>query len=130
MSRIPRAILVGDHRQLPAVVQQNEIEAGVFDPQLQEIGVRHLGTSLFERLYLRALEQNWHWAYDQLSHQGRMHADIMTFPAEHFYSGSLSILPASTGLHLRQLAPLVCLASSSAIEQNYLFSAWYFFLLP
>ncbi|MEL6357882.1 MAG: C-terminal helicase domain-containing protein, partial [Bacteroidota bacterium] len=59
-----------------------------------------------------------HWAYDQLSHQGRMHADIMAFPAEQFYDGSLHILPKSTGFHLRQLAPLICQPGTSVLEQQ------------
>ena len=49
--------------------------------------------SLFERLYLLCIQNNWSHAYAQLSHQGRMHADIMKFPNQHFYGGSLKVLP-------------------------------------
>ncbi|MCB0638629.1 MAG: AAA family ATPase, partial [Lewinella sp.] len=49
-----RWILIGDHRQLPAVVTQRDEDALVRDPALREAGVTDLGQSLFERLYLRA----------------------------------------------------------------------------
>ncbi|MEM9837044.1 MAG: AAA domain-containing protein, partial [Bacteroidota bacterium] len=106
LSRIPRAVLIGDHRQLPAVVQQSETEAAVYDTQLREIGLHSLGTSLFERLYLKAQVAGWDWAYDQLRYQGRMHQDVMAFPAANFYGGSLQILPAEVLLRQRQLQPL------------------------
>ncbi|MCP9237230.1 DEAD/DEAH box helicase [Lewinella sp. JB7] len=106
LPRAPRCLLIGDHRQLPAVVQQGEAGTRVRDPQLRDLGLTDLGTSLFERLYLTARDRNWSWAFDQLRYQGRMHRDIMAFPALHFYGGGLEILPDSIGYHLRQLAPI------------------------
>lgn len=106
LPRAPRALLIGDHRQLPAVVQQGREATRVYDGQLREIGLTDLSTSLFERLYLTAQRKGWLWAYDQLSHQGRMHRDIMAFPAEQFYQGQLDILPESIPHHLTQLHPL------------------------
>ncbi|MEM8583926.1 MAG: AAA domain-containing protein [Bacteroidota bacterium] len=97
LSRIPKALLIGDHRQLPAVVQQKEQETLVYEGPLQEIGLFNLAGSLFERLYWLARKNNWTWAYDQLSHQGRMHQDIMAFPAKQFYEDQLFILPKETG---------------------------------
>jgi DNA replication ATP-dependent helicase Dna2 len=73
---------------------------------LQEIGITDLGQSLFERLFLKAQAAHWDWAYAQLTHQGRMHADIMGFPAQTFYQGQLRCLPADTPVHERQHAPL------------------------
>jgi len=106
LPRAPRALLIGDHRQLPAVVQQGREATQVHDEKLRKIGLTDLSTSLFERLYLTAQRAAWTWAYDQLSHQGRMHQDIMAFPAQHFYQGQLAILPKSIPHHLTQLSPL------------------------
>ncbi|MEM6770156.1 MAG: AAA domain-containing protein, partial [Bacteroidota bacterium] len=106
LPRAPRALLIGDHRQLPAVVQQGQVATRVHDGKLREMGLTDLSTSLFERLYLTAQREGWNWAYDQLSHQGRMHQDIMAFPARQFYQGKLSILPESIPHHLTQLLPL------------------------
>ncbi len=98
-----RFILIGDHKQLPAVVVQDGDNSAVYDARLQEIGLGNLRNSLFERLFKRCQEFGWHWAYAQLSHQGRMHQDIMAFPNRYFYDGSLKILPPSLPAHLRQL---------------------------
>ncbi|MEM9887322.1 MAG: AAA domain-containing protein [Bacteroidota bacterium] len=88
-----RFMLIGDHRQLPAVVVQNAEESKVEDEDLNRLGLNNLRNSLFERLYHRARKMGWKWAYAQLSHQGRMHQDIMHFPNLHFYQNSLKILP-------------------------------------
>ncbi|NBB89428.1 MAG: AAA family ATPase [Bacteroidetes bacterium] len=87
-----RIIMIGDHRQLPAVVQQSAAFTRVRNPRLREIGFRDLGDSLFERLFRKVQGKGWDHAYDQLSSQGRMHPEIMTFPAKHFYDGKLSPL--------------------------------------
>ncbi|MFQ5446809.1 MAG: AAA domain-containing protein, partial [Saprospiraceae bacterium] len=99
-------ILIGDHKQLPAVVVQDATASAVADGQLHSIGLHNLRNSLFERMYHRCMEEGWHWAYDQLSHQGRMHEDIMRFPQEHFYGGKLRILPENIPAAEHQKAPL------------------------
>ena len=87
-----KVLLIGDHYQLPAVVQQRDDESAVPMESLQQLGMRNLRHSLFERLYLRCQEEGWHHAYAQLTYQGRMHADLMGF-TNRFYEGLLRILP-------------------------------------
>ncbi len=99
-------VLIGDHKQLPAVVVQSPEASAVADEKLLCIGLQNLRNSLFERLFRRCTEQGWHWAYDLLSHQGRMHEDIMRFPGELFYEGKLKILPKEIPASQKQLAPL------------------------
>ena len=106
LPRAPRALLIGDHNQLPAVVQQPPEDTRVHDTALRDAGVTDLATSLFERLYLTAKRRGWDWAYDQLRQQGRMHQDIMTFPALHFYGSRLEVLPEGIPHRSTQLAPL------------------------
>jgi len=101
-----RFILIGDHKQLPAVVVQDSEASTVYDAQLQEVGLSNLRNSLFERLYKRCIQYGWDWAYAQLSHQGRMHQDIMEFPNRYFYDGTLKILPPSMPAHLKQLSSI------------------------
>ena len=85
--------LIGDHKQLPAVVVQDARFSAVDDAKLHEIGLENMRNSFFERLFLRCEKENWTWAFDRLSHQGRMHHEIMQFSNEHFYGGFLQILP-------------------------------------
>ena len=99
-------VLIGDHKQLPAVVVQDSQASSVADEKLKEIGLNNLRNSLFERLYKRCCKNEWNWAYDHLSHQGRMHEDIMRFPGEHFYEGKLKILPKEIPYSKNQSEPL------------------------
>lgn len=104
LPKFEQFILIGDHKQLPAVVVQDEDKSQVGHPKLHELGIKNLRNSLFERLYLRCQKMGWDWAYDQLSHQGRMHEDIMTFPSVYFYESKLKTLPDN--LLPKQSAPL------------------------
>ena len=88
-----KVLLIGDHRQLAAVVTQSAKDRKVEDEALRAIGITDLGNSYFERIFARCEEEQWTWAYDKLSFQGRMHQEIMQFPSEFFYQGMLKILP-------------------------------------
>ena len=82
---IDKFILIGDHKQLPAVVQQDNNESAADSPLLEEIHLPNCANSLFERLILteRAAERNNF--VGTLRKQGRMHPDIATFPNTYFY---------------------------------------------
>lgn len=72
---IERFILIGDHKQLPAVVQQPDDQ-----PQLHDCRL-----SLFERLLQQERAAGRTAFVGLLQRQGRMHPDIAAFPNEHFY---------------------------------------------
>lgn len=72
---IDRFILIGDHKQLPAVVAQP-------DDDLRLHGCR---LSLFERLLRQEREAGRTAFTGILQRQGRMHPDIAYFPNELFY---------------------------------------------
>ena len=82
---IDKFILIGDHKQLPAVVQQDNNESAAYSPLLEDIHLPNCANSLFERLILteRAAERNNF--VGTLRKQGRMHPDIATFPNTYFY---------------------------------------------
>jgi len=86
---IDRFVLIGDHKQLPAVVLQSKEESRVNDPLLNAAGITDLSASLFERLYRRYNMEGNTTALDMLSKQGRMHPEISDFPSKHFYEGRL-----------------------------------------
>jgi ATP-dependent RNA/DNA helicase IGHMBP2 len=76
--RADRAVLAGDHLQLPPTVLSAAAQAG------------GLGVSLFERLVLAHGDA----AKVTLAEQHRMNARIMAFPSEALYGGALRAHPA------------------------------------
>lgn len=94
---VGKFVLIGDHKQLPAVVLQSTVQTEVYDVPLRAIGVTNLKDSLFERLY-RTLKCATHdpslfnRTMDVLSKQGRMHPEVAHFSNIHFYSGRLEPL--------------------------------------
>lgn len=96
---IGRFILIGDHKQLPAVVLQNSEQSAIYDESLQSIGLRNLKDSLFERLYRNNISTSdseshlspliFPRSYDMLCRQGRMHPEVALFANQAFYGGRL-----------------------------------------
>ncbi len=82
---IGKFILIGDHKQLPAVVLQSSSQSEVQDEALRRIGLHNLKDSLFERLYRSASSR----ACDMLRRQGRMNMEVAHFPNQAFYGGLL-----------------------------------------
>ncbi|MCR4773490.1 MAG: AAA family ATPase [Prevotella sp.] len=96
---IRKFVFIGDHKQLPAVVQQTEAESAVSDAQLRGIGLIDCRLSLFERLLSR-YRDDAEVVY-MLTRQGRMHHDIAEFPNQMFYGRKLDVVPLA-----HQLSPL------------------------
>ena len=85
LTRPDKFILVGDYKQLPAVVQQDASQSVVDDERLNAIGLTDCRNSLFERL-IRIEQMNHRSEFvGILSRQGRMHPDIAEFPNHEFY---------------------------------------------
>ena len=92
---IDRFILIGDHKQLPAVMQQDAAVSKVDDSLLQAIGIDNCRQSLFERLIKWERAQGREAFVGVLCKQGRMHPDVADFPNRMFY-------------HREQLQPVPC----------------------
>lgn len=127
---VGKFVLIGDHKQLPAVVLQPASQSEVEDEELRSLGLLNLKDSLFERLYRRfagwtgdrpgemagngilppdgcgGLAAGMPFAqrcYDMLRRQGRMNVEVSRFPNEAFYGSLLEPvgLPHQYGeLHL------------------------------
>lgn len=97
ISRIPKFVMIGDEKQLPAIsVQTADVLADVDNPNFAEIELSSPTMSLFERLLRNCKKNGWTRAYGILKRQARMHAEIQEFPNKYFYGGNLSVKDAES----------------------------------
>ncbi|MBH8557030.1 DEAD/DEAH box helicase [Hymenobacter negativus] len=92
LAKVKKFILIGDHRQLPAVVAQ-EPETSAVAPEVadllrENLGLTNLRNSYFERLFRRA-EAHWPHAHGTLADQYRMHQELAVLVNQEFYQGQL-----------------------------------------
>lgn len=99
---IEKIVMIGDEKQLPAVVQQEANESVVNSKSLNDIGLTDCRLSFFERM-IRIYGKNNHDYCHVLTRQGRMHPEIATFPNEAFYGGTLLPVPLK---HQTEATPL------------------------
>ncbi|MGL5318119.1 MAG: DEAD/DEAH box helicase [Bacteroidales bacterium] len=101
---IAKFVLIGDHKQLPAVLLQTEEESEVRESVLRALGINNLKDSLFERLYRKALFEENDAQMDMLVKTGRMHPELAAFPNEFFYESKLMPIPLP---HQREELPFL-----------------------
>lgn len=87
---VEKFVMIGDYKQLPAVVKQAERDSQVFDKRLREIGLTDCRRSLFERLW--SIQKRDGACY-MLHRQGRMHEEVLEFINREFYGGELCCVP-------------------------------------
>jgi DNA replication ATP-dependent helicase Dna2 len=89
LGKASKFVLIGDHKQLPAISLQSVERSKTNNGLLESIGLYNRKNSLFERLY-KFCEENKHvGTYHTLTYQGRMHKEISLFPNFAFYKGLL-----------------------------------------
>lgn len=89
LHKCKRFIMIGDHKQLPAIVVQEEVSSKTNNTLLEDMGLSDRRNSLFERLFNYCKHNGMDYACDTLTYQGRMHQDIAVFPNINFYDGKL-----------------------------------------
>lgn len=114
---VGKFVLIGDHKQLPAVVLQRSDESEVYDEGLRGCGLYNLKDSLFERLYRIHLSDEDSPVLDMLCKQGRMHPDVASFPNQAFYAGKLK--PVGLKHQLEKLDCPVCFVPSKRDTESF-----------
>ncbi len=94
LTRFEKAILIGDHMQLPAVTTQpaSMCQIRLAGEWSERIGLSDMGMSYFERLYRLYQQRGWFHLMGTLYEQGRMHESIQSFANEHVYKGLLRVV--------------------------------------
>lgn len=82
-------IMIGDEKQLPAIVSQAESNFVIENETLEEIGLKNLSESYFQRMLRNAKKNDWTHSHGMLTHQGRMGERIMELANVLFYQGKL-----------------------------------------
>lgn len=98
---IRKFILIGDHKQLPAVVMQSTEQSATDSPLLHQIGLTNCRNSMFERLHRLQSIQKTEGIVGMLHRQGRMHPSLSDYVNKNFYDSRLDIVPVA-----HQLAPM------------------------
>ncbi len=88
---VGRFVLIGDERQLPAVVQQRRKQSIVVDKELRATGLVDTRESFFGRM-IRRYGNDASLVY-RLTRHGRMHPEVAAFCNKHFYGGTLKAIP-------------------------------------
>lgn len=117
LTHAKRFILIGDERQLPAVITQDVKGTSVNHPLFEEIGLTDFRMSLFERLLRLCILRGDDHAYGMLTMQARMHDDIARIVSTMNYDSKLQSmnewqksaiqnpLPEFPGLHWIEMHP-------------------------
>ncbi|HEX8328377.1 MAG TPA: AAA domain-containing protein [Hymenobacter sp.] len=122
LAKVPKFILIGDHRQLPAVVAQ-EPETSAVAPEVapllrEELGLTNLRNSYFERLFRRA-EAQWPHAHGTLADQYRMHEELAALVNQDFYNDQLRCpLPWQTAALDRSSWPAPATAFATSLRER------------
>ncbi|NJL13023.1 MAG: AAA family ATPase [Microscillaceae bacterium] len=111
LPRFRRFILIGDEKQLPAVVTQAPGFCHDAPALLEAIGLGDLSTSVFERLLGNAQQRGWTESYAMLTRQYRTHQEIAQFISREFYH---TLEPGSA----RQEAPFIFLTQKALTPGN------------
>ncbi len=91
ITQVRKFVLIGDEKQLPAVVPLQNGRAKIKDAELSQIEMSDLSISYFERLLKIAQKNGWDNFYGMLSYQSRMKQPIMNLANYLFYENKLQL---------------------------------------
>lgn len=90
---VDKLVLVGDQKQLPAVVVESSADAAIHDERLNALGFTSCARSMFDRMLHRLIALRRTDLFTLLQTQGRMHPALFDFVNHHFYNDNLRCVP-------------------------------------
>ncbi len=90
---VDKLVLVGDQKQLPAVVVQSSVDAAIRDERLNSLGFTSCAHSMFHRMLHRLISMGRTDLFALLRTQGRMHPALFDFVNHNFYNDNLRCVP-------------------------------------
>lgn len=97
VNQVEKFVLIGDEKQLPAILRQEQKFTFLDDKDLIENKLNNLSISLFE-LLIHANKANKFNAIGELRWQGRMHKALQDFPSKSYYGGTLETIRVEQNL--------------------------------
>jgi len=101
VNKAKKTIMIGDDKQLPAIVSQSEANFKIENKILGTIEISNLSESYFQRMLRNAKKNEWNHSYGMLTHQGRMSEEIMHLANCLFYDGQL--LRLNNGVEFKEI---------------------------
>lgn len=95
LSKVEKFILIGDEKQLPAVVLHDIDQLKIENENLQKIHLLNFSQSLFERLLRCCFNNGWINSFGMLTEQARMHKNIQFIANTLFYNNSLTLFSSN-----------------------------------
>jgi DNA replication ATP-dependent helicase Dna2 len=89
INKCGKCIMIGDEKQLPAIVSQSRSNYMIENETLSSIEMNDLSASYFQRMLKNAKKNGWTHSYGMLTDQGRMGESIMQLSNELFYQNKL-----------------------------------------
>lgn len=90
---VDKLVLVGDQKQLPAVVVESASDAAIHDERLRALGFTSCARSMFDRMLHRLIHLQRTDLFALLRTQGRMHPALFGFVNNSFYNRNLQCVP-------------------------------------
>lgn len=89
LTQVEKFVMIGDEKQLPAVLLQSQQYLKIEDEELQKFNLCDLSSSIFERLLKCCKQNGWDENYGMLREQARMHVDLQELANNLFYDNKL-----------------------------------------
>ncbi|MGB9851425.1 MAG: AAA domain-containing protein [Candidatus Kapaibacteriota bacterium] len=93
IAQVEKFILIGDEKQLPAVILQDKSLTKAQSNYLKELGYEDLSISYFEFLLQQCRKNGWTESISILDQQSRMHPEVLSPVNSFFYQGVIKTNP-------------------------------------